>query len=513
MDSKNDEATLKAYSIDGSIFTVTPSEVFSPKNKEELIEIVKSGKIITPRGAGTCMSGGPLTEHAVIDMTHAFNAIGEIDVTTHEVWVGVGVYYRDLEKNLTSKGLVFPPYTSSKDYCTIGGMVGNNASGEKSIRYGATVNNVTAVKMVCFDGNEYEFGELNEIQFEAKMQLQTSEGDIYRSLHELIGDNEEILLAAAPRVKKNAAGYGLWRVHDANKGTWNIAKLIVGSQGTLGIVTEAKLKLIPLAPYMRMIVIPIKTLTELGDVIATIMEFSPEGVETYDHHTYELAEQFMKEDAEAAIIAKGMELIVFAQFAESTQETTDTIAAHVVEALKAKGHIAKMVTQERERVAHWNMRRESYMLLKSHAPSGLRAVPCIEDTIVSIEHYGDFLEKLEAILSQFKMTYTFAGHIGDGSIRLIPLIDMEHKDTREMVFELSQKVYELVVTFGGSISVDHNDGIIRTPYLHLMYTPEVLALFVRTKHIFDPMGIFNPGKKVGGTLQYAKDHVISTNRT
>jgi glycolate oxidase len=150
--------------------------------------------------------------------------------------------------------------------------------------------------------------------------------------------------------------------------------------------------------------------------------------------------------------------------------------------------------------------------LKDHAHGTKKAAPFIEDTIINVAHYGEFLGALETILSDYDMTYTYAGHIGDGSIRLIPLVDLEAPNAAETIFELAKRVYDLVFAFDGSMSVDHNDGLIRTPFLPAMYGEEVCSLFERVKTILDPNNIFNPGKKVNGDLQYSMKHVLKTNK-
>jgi len=510
------EDVLIKYSTDASIFKVHPSAVAYPKNVDELKKLVVYARgaidtphlTLSPRGAGTCMSGGSLTEGVMVDMKEGFTGIGQVDVEKRHVWVDSGVYYRDLEKASLTHGLLFPPYTSSKDLCCIGGMVGNNASGEKSLRYGATINSVSALKMVCSDGEEYLFSELTESELEAKKAQGDFEGDVYKKLHTLIVENFDLITQSRPRVRKNAAGYGLWNVWDAERKTFNVAKLMVGSQGTLGIITSILLDLVPAPKYTKMVVVPISNLTELAAGVKEILAHSPEGLETYDSHTYDLAKQYLPKEAGYAERAEGMSLVLFGQFAEDTQEHTDSKALECTEDLQKKGFKAVLIDDDNEQEAHWAIRRASYGLLKDHAPAGFLAVPFIEDTIVPIEHYGEFLEKLERILEDYKMTYTFAGHIGDGSIRLIPLIEWNKGDeTTHHIFDLAQRTYELVIEFKGSISVDHNDGIIRTPYLYLQYSSEMLALFTQVKNIFDSQGMFNPGKKTLGTIEYAKAHV------
>lgn len=517
-----DEAELMALSTDASIFQVTPELVATPEDVEDLKTLVRNAArmqnngqsiSLTPRAGGTCMSGGSLTQSVIVDMKPGFNWIGEFDTNKRTVWVGSGTYHRDLEKAATEHSLLFAPYTSSKDICVIGGMVGNNASGEKSIRYGATVDNVMAIKMVCSDGNEYEFGSLNKEELKDKLSYDGFEGDLYRQLNELVEQNWDVLQKARPKTRKNAAGYGIWKLWNNDKTDFNIAKLVVGAQGTLGFVTSAKLRLIEKLDHRRMIVVPIPELSRLALGVQTILANSPEGLETYDYHTYDLAKKYLPEEAKLASIADGEHMVLMAQFVEHTKDQTDQYAEVCKKALERKGFTVHTVTDPAEVDAHWAIRRASFKMLMEHPDPNTSAVPFLEDTIVPIEHYGEFLAAVEAILADYDMIYTYAGHIGDGSIRLIPLVDMEAKDAADKVFELMRRVADLVFAFGGSMSVDHNDGLIRSSLLARMYGEDVAQLFKQVKAIFDPTNMFNPGKKVGASSAYAKEHMKRVNTT
>ncbi|MEK7471781.1 MAG: FAD-binding oxidoreductase [Patescibacteria group bacterium] len=516
----DDVETLRRYSVDASIFSVRPKAVALPKSKEELIYLInwaqrssESGQKVSlsPRNAGTCMSGGSLTEDIMVDMTDGFSWVDDdVNQGAKTVWVGSGTLYRDLDAILAPLKLLFAPLTSSKDICGIGGMIGNNASGEKSMRYGATIDNVRSVKVILQDGKEYEFGPLNASELQAKLQLQTDEGNIYKSVVKLLEDNWQMIWDARPNVRKNAAGYQLWRIWDRDKTEFNLAKLFVGSQGTLGFITSAELIVVPRPEFARMLVVPIDNLGRLAKAVKCIVAHHPEGLETYDKHTYALAKEHMPDQAALAHIAEGQEMVLFAQFSEKSKDETDHAENACQLALKNLGFEVSTIKNDAEADAHWAIRRASFKLLMDHA-KGVRAVPFIEDTIVAIEHYGEYLAALEAILADYQMTYTFAGHIGDGSIRLIPLVDMEDPAAPDMILSLARRVYDLVFAFGGSMSVDHNDGLIRTSFLERMYGPEVVTLFNKTKDIFDPLNIFNPGKKVRGSLEFSKNHMIKTN--
>lgn len=512
---------LESMSTDASIFQVTPEAVAKPKDVEDLKTLVRNVNhlkddgidvSLTPRAAGTCMSGGPLTQSVVVDMKQeGFQWIDEPDEKNGTVWVGAGTYHRDVASKMAEYKLLFAPYTSSKDLCVIGGMIGNNASGEKSIRYGATVDNIIAVRMVCSNGEEYEFSSLSEDQLKEKLNYDGFEGDLYRQLNDLVEHNYDTIQKARPNVRKNSAGYGIWRLKNKNTGEFNIAKLVVGAQGTLGFVTAAKLRLVELREYKRMLVVPVEELSKLAKAVQIAVSQQPDGVETYDHHTYELAEKYLPEEAEAASIAKGQHMVLIVQFSEHTKDQTDHHLELCKKAFEKAGYKPHIATDSKEIEAHWSIRRASYGLLLEHPLPNTLAVPFLEDTIVSIDHYGEFLAAVETILQDYDMTYTYAGHIGDGSIRLIPLVNMEADDAPDKIFELMKRIADLVFAFGGSMSVDHNDGLIRSAYLPRMYGTEVYQIFKQVKAIFDPRNIFNPGKKIGGDVSYSKAHMKNKN--
>ncbi|HBO64694.1 TPA: hypothetical protein DD425_01905 [Candidatus Saccharibacteria bacterium] len=514
------EATRKEKSRDASIFEVLPAGVISPRDVNDIQAVVRwandqtlAGNPVTlaARVGGTCMSGGSLTQGYILDLKKYVNYIGEVDVEARTITTQTGAMHLAVETTVKEKGLLFAPYTSSRDICGIGGMLGNNASGEQSIKYGPTSANVNKLKVVLSDGNEYEFGPLSRTEVEIKKQQPNYEGEIYRRMTALLEDNAFTIATNHPRTVKNAAGYQLWDLWDIHKQTLNLGRLFIGAQGTLGIITEAELKLVKPGSYRRMIVTPIGELSHLAEVVKTMLRYDPISCETFDHFTYELAEQLYPEDAARAHVARGKHMVILSVFEGETQHQTDVIAGQAKEMLEKLGHETFWIDDQATIDSFLLIRRKSFKMLLEHPTPHTRAEAFLEDTIVPLENYGAFLGELEGILKEYKMIYTYAGHIGAGSIRLVPLADMEAEGAAERIMELETKVNELVITYGGSISVDHNDGIVRTPYLEKQFGAEMVKLFEEVKAIFDPNTIFNAGKKVGGTYQYAVDHVIRDN--
>ena len=240
------------------------------------MSISHEGVNLTARSAGTDMSGGPLTESVVVEFTKYFNHIKEVVEETQDSVKGVdvsgyavtepGVYYRDFDKATLAKGgQIMPSYPASRELCTVGGIAANNSGGEKTLTYGKTERYVRRLKMVCADGNEYEFKPLSFEDAMAKHKLQTFEGDIYRNMHQLISSNAKLIEDAKPIVSKNSCGYYLWNVVDSEKKTVDLTKMIVGSQGTLGMITEIEFGLVKPKKFSHLLVVFRTSLDQLGE--------------------------------------------------------------------------------------------------------------------------------------------------------------------------------------------------------------------------------------------------------
>ncbi|TSC82586.1 MAG: putative oxidoreductase [Parcubacteria group bacterium Gr01-1014_20] len=532
-----DEKTLGEYSEDASIFKIKPEVVVFPKNTEDiknLVKFVASKKkkdkhiSISPRSAGTDMTGGSLTESIVLGFTRYLNHVKEIkrEGSGGYALTEPGVFYRDFELETLKKGLIYPPYPASRELCAMGGIVANNSAGEKSLSLGEAKDYILGLKVVLGDGNEYTFGPLKEAELKKKIKLKTFEGKIHKQLFALIKKNEKIIQTSEPKVSKNSSGYFLWNVWKG--GVFDINQLLVGSQGTLGIITEAKLRLTKVEPHSRMVVVFLKDLKPLGDIVNTILEFKPETLECYDNKTLMLAFKFLPSLIKSllakrqnlfklffqflpdfwVLLTSGFsKLVLLAEFSGENENQVINSSKLLLSKIKSQGFEARRTKSKDEGEKYWTIRRESFNLLRKKVKNRHTA-PFIDDVIVNPKDMPEFLPRLNALVEKYKeLNYTIAGHAGDGNFHIIPLADFKNPELKKVIQKLSGEVYDLVREFGGSITAEHNDGLVRTPYLSKMYSPKMIKLFEEVKKIFDPQSIFNPGKKVNGNLKYGLDHL------
>jgi FAD/FMN-containing dehydrogenase len=528
----SDKDTIFQYSHDASLFEVKPEVVVFPKDTEDIKSIVRyvsenkkrnPNLSVTVRAAGSCMAGGSLNESIILDITKHISGIESFSNNT--VSVLPGTFYRDFEVETLKRNLILPCYTASKNLCAIGGMIGNNAAGEKTLRYGKMENFIESLSVIFSDGNEYEVRPLSRTDLFKKINQNDFEGNIYKRIWNIIEKNRDEIEKARPKVSKNSAGYYIWNVWDGK--TFDLTKLVVGSQGTLGVVTKATLSLVPVRKTSKLFVIFLKDLKPLAKLVNEILLFKPESLESYDDATLKLALRFFPEMLksmkvknflklilaflpEAGLVLRGgiPKLILLAEFSGDNEKEIDETMRNLKQAVSHFGLKTHVAQSKEESEKYWTIRRESFNLLRKHV-KGRRTAPFVDDVIVLPEHLPEFLPKMRKILDSYKLTYTIAGHAGNGNFHVIPLMDMTNPVNKKIILAVSDQIYDLVAKYHGSITAEHNDGIIRTPFLEKMYNPKTLSIFRQIKEIFDPHNIFNPGKKTGISIDYLEDHLAA----
>lgn len=500
----DDEQTLTTYSKDASIFEIKPKVIIFPKNSQDIQTLVKfasqNNLSITVRSAGTDMTGAAIGESIILDVSQHLNKL--IGISGNTATVQPGMFYKDFEEETLKRGLLLPTFPASREICTVGGMVANNAGGELELAYGPINKYVKKLKVILADGNEYIFEPITKAELDKKRGF---EGQVYGNIWELIKENKDLIQKAKPQTSKNSTGFDLWEVWDGQY--FDLTKLIIGSQGTLGVITEIEFSLIKPKANHVLLVIFLPDLTQLDKVVQEVLKFKPEAFECFDDQTLKLA---LSHGWDLSVNFKHLpKLVLLANFASDAKEEALSNAEGAKQALSNFNLFSEIKKTAKEQEKYWLIRHKSFGLLMKYSQNK-KASSFIDDIIVKPQYLPEFLPKLNALIKPYKdkMVYTLAGHIGDGNFHIIPLMDLSKEDVRAVIPQLMEKVFKLVFEYHGSMSAEHNDGLIRGPYLPQMYGPEVYQLFKKTKQIFDPQNIFNPHKKTDATFKYSLDHMI-----
>ncbi|NCU39254.1 FAD-binding oxidoreductase, partial [Candidatus Saccharibacteria bacterium] len=358
-----------------------------------------------------------------------------------------GAMYKDFETETLEHGAYMPSYPASRDLAGMGGIVNNNAGGEKSLRYGKTAKYVSELKMVLADGNEYTIKPIKKAELVRKMSQNDFEGKLYKNTFELIEKNYDTIMAAKPSVSKDSTGYHLWDVWNRETGVFDLTKLFVGAQGTLGLMTEAQLKLVPEQKHSGLLVMFLRDINELGELIPKVLKYNPVTFESFDDQTLWMSIKFMPSFwkmlgtkrylhlifsllPDALQLLRGMpKLVLMAEFNGNSEEEVRN-QVHSLHSELAK-HRARYEINGFEETPtagksekFWVMRRYSFQILRSKVKDKHTA-PFIDDFVVPPAHLAEFLPKLRKIIKKYKLFATITGHMGDGNFHVIPLMKIE----------------------------------------------------------------------------------------
>jgi FAD/FMN-containing dehydrogenase len=535
-DIDTSEETRKLFSHDASLFELVPKVVVAPKNEQDLqtlIAVVNECRkevpdlSLTARSAGTDMSGGAVTESVSVDFRKYFTAIE--NVTENIAQVQPGVLYKDFEIETLKHKALMPTYPASRDLASVGGLVNNNSGGEKSLEYGKTQNFVNELRVVFSDGVARTVKPLTKAELDVKMNQQDFEGGLYRQLFILLDGNYDKIKAAKPRVSKNSAGYYLWDVWNRETGTFDLTQLICGAQGTLGLVSDINFKLVPARAHSGLLVMFLKNVDDLGELIPKVLEHKPATFESFDDATMWLGIKFMPSFHKMlgwkgvvklflSFVPTGLhfwrgfpKLVLMVEF---NGETEDEVRQKVktlhkdLSKFRARYEINGFEEDPTEGKSQkfWIMRRYSFQLLRSKVKDKHTA-PFIDDFIVNPQYLTEFFPKLRKIIKKYNLFATIAGHMGDGNFHIIPLMKIEDPKERAKLEPAMREVNNLVLEYHGSLTAEHNDGMIRGPWLEAQYGKEITDMFRQTKKIMDPENIFNPHKKTDATWEYSMSHI------
>jgi FAD/FMN-containing dehydrogenase len=530
-----DLTARQAVSHDASVYELVPEAVISPIDSldiQKLVAFVAKNKAsypklsITPRSAGTCMSGGSIGTSIVLDMTTHLNKIGSLKGALLNTQPGV--YMRDIDPLLYDQNLHLGCVPASRAINTIGGMVGNNSGGERSLQYGNTERWVRELKVVFGDGNEYIVKPLNRKQLTQKLKENTYEAGLYRQTYELIEKHYDQVKNARPHVNKNSMGYNLWSVWDRDTGIFDMTRLISGSQGTLGIITDITMEAVPKAPHSGLLLVYLPSIKNLGDVIAAVMHHEPATFEGFDNITFNLGlryfNTFRKQLGtkewlrQQSILLKSVakfkghipSMFLMIEFDGQTKgEVLDKISI-LHDDLKSFKLKMDIQADEGSSAPFWKIRRAALSLLQNQV-HGRYASPFIDDMAVPPRYLPEFVPQLRKVIRKYKLPATIQGHFGDGNFHVIPLMDIAGEKDQAKLEPVMRELIPIVLKYGGTMAGEHNDGMVRGPWLPAVFGKEMYEIFKETKEIFDPQYIFNPHKKTDASWEYSMSHLRTQN--
>jgi FAD/FMN-containing dehydrogenase len=530
-----DTTVRQLASHDASVYELVPDVVINPVDSTDIKKLVKYVSThksnypklsITPRSAGTCMSGGSIGSSILIEMTTHFNKIESLNGSLLKTQPGV--FMRDIDPILFEKQLQLGCVPASRAINTIGGMVGNNSGGEQSLKYGNTERWVRELKVVLADGNEYTVKPLTKKQLLAKIKEGTFEARLYRQVYELIEANYDLLKNARPHVNKNSMGYNLWSVWDRETGIFDMTRLITGSQGTLGIITDITMEAVPKAPHSGLLLAYLPSIKNLGEIIETVMHHKPATFEGFDNITFNLGiryfNTFRKQLGtkewlrQQSILLKSVakfkghipSMFLMVEFDGNTQAEVLNKISILHDDLKSFKLKMDVEADEASSAPFWKIRRAALSLLQNQV-HGRYASPFIDDMAVPPKYLPEFVPKLRKVIRKYKLPATIQGHFGDGNFHVIPLMDIAGDDDRAKLEPVMRELIPIVQKYGGTMAGEHNDGMVRGPWLPAMFGQEVYELFKDTKEIFDPQYIFNPHKKTDASWEFSMSHIRSAN--
>ena len=501
------------FSTDGSVFTLTPSLIVYPRNENDVRkaarftwQLAERGRVIpiTPRGAGTDQGGAALGSGIILAFPAHMNRVLELDDKSGMVSVEPGANYGKLQQTLHTHERFLPPFPASFEYSTIGGAVANNASGEKTFKYGDTREYVRSLHVVLANGELIETGRLSKRELSKKLGLSTFEGEIYRAIDALIEEHQGLLEKSQLSVTKNSAGYALAQVKQKD-GSFDLTPLFVGAQGTLGIVTEVAFDTEPYNPETTLLV---GYFDSVQAAQAAVVEFRampelPSAIEMVDDQLLDLVDKLNPNQLKEVVQRPFPKVVLLVEFDGPNERAQKKLQKRAEKILEKHATSHRLETDPLQKEQLWKIRHSSATVV-AHSEGNLKAVPIIEDGVVPIEKFSEYLDGVYQLFARQHLHAAVWGHAGDANVHMQPFLDLSQVGDRQKAFRLIDDYYNLVISLGGSTSGEHGDGRLRAPYLEKLYGAELYGVFQKVKQIFDPYGTMNPGVKINVTLDQVK---------
>lgn len=503
-----DKSQLVLYATDASAYREMPMAVARPMDVDDIKALIHFANTyhipLIPRTAGTSLAGQVVGKGIVVDVSKYMTRTIEVNANEHWVRVEPSVILDELNRDMAKHGLFFGPETSTSSRCMIGGMVGNNSCGAHSLIYGSTRDHVLSIKAILSDGSEVEFGPLNNNAFIEKTKLDCLEGRLYKQIQDILSNplNQQRIRDEYPdpEIERRNTGYAIdvllqCQPFTADGPEFNFAKLMAGSEGTLAFITEIKLNLVPLPPKEKALVcVHLSSLDAALRANLIALEHAPTSVELMDKAILDLTKENITQMRNRFFVKGDPAAILIVEFAADTRDSIDASAKHMEEDMRGAGfgyHFPIVYGADIKKV--WDLRKAGLGVL-SNMPGDAKPVPVIEDTAVSPAKLPEFIAELQLILTRLGLSCVYYAHIATGELHIRPILNLKDPKDVELFHTIALETAKLVKRFKGSLSGEHGDGRLRGEFIPLMIGEENYTLLLQIKKLWDPNGIFNPGK-------------------
>ena len=498
-DVRFDTYSRLLYSTDASMYQVEPIGVVLPRHADDVQAVIDIANRLEapllPRGGGTSLTGQTVNRAVVLDFSRHMAKV--LEVNAEERWARVqpGVVQDELNQHVRPTGLLFGPDTSTSNRATLGGMIGNNSGGAHSIAYGLTIEHVLEVSTILADGSRATFGEVTPEAFRAKTQSPDLEGEIYREVARIRETYRDEIAARYPKHWRRVCGYNLDEL--IKDRPLNMARLVVGSEGTLLTVVDAKVRLVPRPKATAVDVIHYRDIQEALESSQAILETGPYAVELTDKMILDLARGNIEQSKRMGFVQGDPAAILIVEYAgETDTEAKSKVGA--LEALRGRdrfGYASHIAYDVGEQQSIWKLRKAGLGLLLGTKGES-KPIAFIEDTAVDPKHLPEFIPRFREIMAKHGAQGAYYGHCSVGCIHIRPLVNLKTARGLEQVRRIAEEIFDLVLSFGGAISSEHGDGRARSPFLERVYGPAIFQAFKGLKAAFDPRNLMNPGNIV-----------------
>ncbi len=495
-----DRLSRGLYSTDASIYQIEPIGVVIPRTVADVLHTIQiaaeEGVPVLPRGAGTSQSGQAVGRAVVIDTSKYLNRIHAVDRDAGTVVVDPGVVLDDLNAELAGDGLFFPVDVATSSRATIGGMAGNNSAGARSLRYGIMADNVCRVDMILAGGEKVRCsavpGNLHDRYFDS---VSKTYRELVRQVRALYVRERDELERRIPRVLRHVAGYNLHRVGIDGH---NMAEFVIGSEGTLGFFTELELELAPLPSSRVLGVCHFPTLHAAMDATRHVVELGPTAVELVDSTLIGLARQNPTFATALQRFVRGEPgALLLVEFSGADRDETRRGLDQLEDLVAELGFPGSVVRAEdgESQQAIWDVRKAGMNIIMS-AKGARKPIAFIEDCAVPLEHLAEYTDRMSAVFAEHGTGSTWYAHASVGCLHIRPVLNLRDPDDVATMRSITEHAHAIVAEYKGSHSGEHGDGIVRSEFLKPMLGDRLVHAFEEIKRLFDPNGLFNPGKIV-----------------